>query len=153
MSAPDASKSPQSFFAGEGLPVDLRVAVGLDGLAHDRGQDVGRRSLSLGGGGAGERALVGRLRRSGRQVVGGDLLGGDRDPLELHLGPRGLGERDHVLGERVEQVLATRVVVADVSPELNECASLTLPSQLRLRSASGTLIETQLSNATVRKRR
>ncbi|WP_411129131.1 hypothetical protein [Streptomyces sp. x-19] len=49
--------------------MDLGIAVVLGGLAHDHGQDIGRQGLGLGGAGAGERAPVGRLWWSGRQVA------------------------------------------------------------------------------------
>ncbi|MFB8039029.1 hypothetical protein ACFC5Z_40270 [Streptomyces sp. NPDC056004] len=63
----------------------------------------------------------------------GDLLGGDRDPLEHHLGAGGRRERDDVLGEQ-EQMLTTWVVVTQVSPGLPECALGLSAAQERSRA-------------------
>lgn len=89
--------------------------MGFDRGAHDGGEGVGREGFGLGGGGAGERATVGRLRRCRRQPVLGDLLFGDGQALEVDPDTRGVdrGERSDVLGERSEQVHAARVPVGD----------------------------------------
>ncbi|MFF7890025.1 hypothetical protein ACH40F_57005 [Streptomyces sp. NPDC020794] len=61
--------------------------VGGDRIPYDGGEDVGRQGLSLGGGGSGERAVVGLFRGCGRQPVFLDLLLDHRQALEDDLRP------------------------------------------------------------------